>query len=102
MSKLRSIRGILLLAFPLLVTFAKLLRLGGVRAVAAESLLLKHQLLIGNRSRQRAPNLTTLDRFVLGLTVLFVSPSRIAKLGALVTVATLFKFHRALTDRKYR
>ena len=81
--------------------FAKLLRPGGVRAVAAESLLLKHQLLISNRSRQRAPNLTTLDRFVLGLTTLFVSPRRIAKLGALVKPATLLKFHKALVDRKY-
>jgi transposase InsO family protein len=95
-------RGLLILAAHLLVTFAKLLCRGGVRAVAAESLLLKHQLLISNRSRQRAPNLTTLDRFVLGLTALFVSPRRIAKLGALVKSATLFKFHRALTDRKYR
>jgi putative transposase len=102
MSTVRSMRDLLLLAVHLLVTFAKLLRPGGVRAVAAESLLLKYQLLIGNRSRQRAPNLTTLDRFVLGLTVLFVSPRRIAKLGALVKPATLFKFHRALTDRKYR
>ena len=75
---------------------------GGARAVAAESLLLKHQLLISNRSKQRAPNLTTLDRFVLGLTTLFVSPRRIAKLGALVKPATLLKFHKALVDRKYR
>ena len=95
-------RELLILAIHLLVTFAKLLRPGGVRAVAAESLLLKHQLLIRNRSRQRAPNLTTLDRFVLGLTTLFVSPRRVAKLGALVKPATLFKFHRALVDRKYR
>src|SRR5207253_498289 len=61
-----------------------------------------HQLLISNRSRQRAPNLTTLDRCVLGLTALFVSPRRIAKLGVLVKPATLFKFHKALVDRKYR
>jgi putative transposase len=39
---------------------------------------------------------------VLGLTTLFVNPRRIAKLGALVKPATLFKFHRALVDRKYR
>ena len=65
-------------------------------------LLLKHQLLISNRSRRRAPNLTTLDRFVLGLTTLFVSPRRIAKLGAFVKPATLLKFHKALVDRKYR
>ena len=95
-------RELLILAVHLLVTCAKLLRCGGARAVAAESLLLKHQLLISNRSRQRAPNLTTLDRFVLGLTTLFVNPRRIAKLGALVKPATLFKFHQALVDRKYR
>ena len=77
-------RELLILAIHLLVTFAKLLRPGGVRSVAAESLLLKHQLLICNRSRQRAPNLSSMDRIVLGLTTLFVSPRRIAKLGALV------------------
>jgi len=95
-------RELFILAIHLLVTFAKLLRPGGVRAVAAESLLLKHQVLISNRSRHRAPNLTTLDRVVLGLTTLFVSPRRIAKLGALIKPATLLKLHRALVDRKYR
>jgi transposase InsO family protein len=94
-------RDLFILAIHLLVTLVKLLRPGGVRAVAAESLLLKHQLLIGNRTRHRAPNLTTLDRVVLGLTTLFVSPRRVAKLGALVKPATLFKFHKALVDRKY-
>ena len=95
-------RELLLLAIHLLVTFAKLLRPGGARAVAAESLLLKHQLLIGNRSRQRAPNLTTLDRFLLGLITLFVSPHRIPKLSAIIKSTTLLKFHKALVDRKYR
>ena len=95
-------RELLILAVHLLVTFAKLVGPGGVRAVAAESLLLKHQLLISNRSRQRAPNLSSIDRFVLGLTTLFVGPRRIAKLGALIKPATLLKFHQALVDRKYR
>jgi len=84
-------RELLILAIHLLVTFAKLLRPAGVRAVAAESRLLKHQLLISSRSRQRAPNLSTLDRFVLGLTTLFVSPRRIAKLGALVRSNVFFQ-----------
>jgi hypothetical protein len=61
------VRDLLILVIHLLVTFAKLLRPGGVRALAAESLLLKHQLVISNRSRQRAPNLTTLDRLVQGI-----------------------------------
>jgi hypothetical protein len=76
-------RELVILAIHLFVTFATLLRPGGVRAVAAESLLLKHQLLISNRSTKRAPNLTTFDRFVLGLTMLSVSPRRIPKLAAL-------------------
>jgi putative transposase len=96
------VRDSLLLAIHLLVTLAKFLRPGGVRSVAAESLLLKHQLLISNRSRRRAPNLTTLDRFVLGLTTFFVSPHRIAKISAILKPATFFKFHKALVDRKYR
>jgi len=98
----RPMRQLFLLAIHLAVTLAKLVRPGGVRGVAAESLLLKHQLLISNRSRHRAPNLTTLDRVVLGLTTLFVSPRRIPKLGALVKPVTLFKFHKALVERKYR
>jgi len=95
------VRDLLILAIHLVVTFAKLLRPGGVRAVAAESLLLKHQLLISNRSRQRAPNLTSVDRVVLGLATLFVCPHRLPKLGALVKPATLLRFHKALVDRKY-
>ena len=95
-------RELLIPVIHLLVTLAKLLRPGGVRAVAAESLLLKHQLLISNRSRQRAPNLTAVDRAVLGLTTLSIRPGRLSKLGALVKPATLLKFHKALVDRKYR
>ncbi len=92
-------RDLLLMAIHLLVTLAKLLGPGGTRQVA---LLLKHQLLISNRSRQRAPNLTMLDRLVLGLTTLIVSPHRIPKLSAILKPATLFEFHKALVHRKYR
>jgi len=41
---------------------AKLCGLGGVRAVIAENLLLKQQLIVLRRARQRAPNLTLRDR----------------------------------------
>ena len=59
-------------------------------------------MLISNRSRQRSPNLTSVDRLVLGLTTLWISSGRIPKLGALVKPATLLKFHKALVERKYR
>jgi hypothetical protein len=44
-------REIFLFVIHLLTILAKFLRPGGVRAVAAEPLLLKHQLLISQRSR---------------------------------------------------
>ena len=61
-------RDLLILTIQLIVTVAKRLRPGGVRAVAAESLSLKHQLIVSNRVRLRSSNLTTLDRFLIGLT----------------------------------
>ncbi len=52
----RLLRDLLLLAIHVFVTVAKLLRPGRVRAVAAESLLLKLQIIIGNRSRRLRNN----------------------------------------------
>ena len=60
-------RVALVLFVHLIVTMAKLLRPSGTRGLLAEMLLLKHQLMVLNRPRQRAPNLTTWDRFLLGL-----------------------------------
>jgi putative transposase len=95
-------RDLVLLAIHLLVSLAKLLRPGGARTVIAESLLLKHQLLITARSRRRGPNLTSTDRFVIGLISLFVRPHRIPKLSTILKPATFFKFHKALVARKYQ
>ena len=56
--------GALLIHF--IATVLKMLRPGGARSVVAESTLLKHQLLILNRSRERAPNLRPMDRIIAG------------------------------------
>ena len=72
-------KDIIYLLFDLLTTLAKLLRAGGSRTVIAENLLLKQQLIIHSRSRQRAPNLTTQDRTLLGFLSLFMHPKRIAR-----------------------
>ncbi len=57
----------LVLLLHLVTTVAKLIGPGGAKALVAESLLLKHQLLIVNRTRQRAPNLISLERVLFGL-----------------------------------
>jgi hypothetical protein len=41
-----------------IVTLVRLAKPGGLRSVVAESVLVRHQLLILNRGRKRAPNLT--------------------------------------------
>jgi transposase InsO family protein len=95
-------KTVLLLAVHLVVTLVKLARPGGIRAVIAETLVLKHQMMVSNRWRRRAPNLSTLDRFLLGLASLFIVRSRLAKVAVVVSPATLLKFHEALKKAKYR
>jgi hypothetical protein len=46
----------------LLTTVVRLAGPGGARSIVAESLLIKHQLLILNRSRKRSPSLRLSDR----------------------------------------
>jgi putative transposase len=85
----------------LLVTLVRLASPGGVRAVVAESIAVKHQLLIMKRSRRRAPNLTSWDRLMLGFYTLLVSPKRLRKMALITKASTLLRFHQALVKRKY-
>ena len=63
-------RDLAVLFLHLLATVARLAGPGGMRSVVAESVLVKHQLLILNRSRKRSPNLRFADRMVAGLCAL--------------------------------
>jgi putative transposase len=97
-----GMRQWLILVAHLVVTIIKVAAPAGARSVVAESLILKHQLLILNRSRKRAPKLVVPDRVLLGLTALLVSPRRLLKVAVAIRPATLLRFHRALIRRKYR
>ena len=57
---------VVVLFIHLIAVLTQLFQPGGVRSLVAESLLLKHQLLIVNRSRQRSPNLSSRDRILAG------------------------------------
>ena len=95
-------RDVIYLLFNLLTTLAKLIRPGGSRTVIAENLLLKQQLIIHGRARERAPNLSTQDRTLLGFWSLFLNPRRIARSAIIIKPSTLLRFHNALKKRKYR
>jgi len=95
-------RNLLILVIHLITTVIRLTKPGGLRAVVAESVLAKHQLLILNRSRRRAPNLRILDRLIAGFCSLWIKPSRLRKVAIGFKTSTLLSFHRALVQRKYR
>ena len=84
------------------VTTARLCGPGGVRAVIAENLVLKQQLIVLRRARRRAPNLRLSDRLLCGFGSLFLSPGRIRRVAIALRPSTLLALHRALLRRKYR
>ena len=93
-------RDIFLILVHLLADLSRLLRPGAVKALMAENGLLRHQLLILRRSRQRCPNLRTRDRILFGLGSLFMRPRRLARAALVPRSSTLLRCHRALTDWK--
>ena len=98
----RQMRDLLLTLLHLAVVTAKLFSAGGVRAVMAENLLLKQQLIVLRRARKRAPNLTSSDRLLCGFWSIFLSAGRIRKAAIALRPSTLLAFHQALVRRKYR
>ena len=95
-------RDLVLLFVHVIVTLARFLGPGGIRSVVAESVLIKQQLLILNRSRQRSPNLGSSDRLVAGLCALLIRPARLIRSAVVLKPSTLLSLHRTLRNRKYR
>jgi putative transposase len=95
-------RNLVVLLIHFIATLARLLGPGGVRSIVAESLRLKHQLLIVNRSRQRAPNLRASDRILAGLMALLVSPTPLLRSAIVLKPSTLMGLHKAISKQKYR
>jgi hypothetical protein len=81
-------KNLLLMLAHLLATIAKLPGPGGAKAIVADSLLMKQQLLIINRSPGRAPNLTATDRMLLGFWSLFLSPHGIRRAAVILKPST--------------
>src|SRR3989454_1805740 len=95
-------RDLVILFIHLIVTLARLVGPGGARSVVAESVLVKHQLLILNRSRKRSSNLRFSDRMVAGVCALLIRPGRLIRSAIVLKPSTLLSLHPALTTRKYR
>src|SRR6476646_8927682 len=95
-------RDVVILFVHVIVNLLRLAGPGGLRSVVAESVLVKHQLRILNRGRQRAPNLRPADRIIAGLCTLFMRPARVLRSGIVLKPSTLLHLHSVLRKRKYR
>ena len=95
-------KNLLILFVHLLVTSVRLMKPGGARAIVAENLLLKQQLLVLGRTRQRAPRLSAIDRLLFGLWSLLLTTRRLIRAAIILKPSTLLRFHAALVKRKYR
>ncbi len=95
-------RDVAILFIHLIVTIARLFSPGGARTIVAESLLVKHQLVILNRSRVRSPHLRPSDRLIAGLCAIWIRPTRLLRSAIVLKPSTILNFHRTLVKRKYR
>ena len=99
-------RDFAILFVHLIVTLARLARPGGLRSVVAESVLVRHQLLILCRGRNRAPHLRATDRIIAGLCTCSCGRHASLLCGCLLLATTTFTspFQRCAphTDRTAR
>src|SRR6266566_415347 len=95
-------RDVVFLFIHLIVTVVRLARPGGLRSVVAESVLVRHQLHILNRSRKRAPNLRAAERIIAGLCTLFMNPARVLRSAIVLKPSTVLHLQQVLAKRKYR
>ena len=98
-ARVRTVASLIVLFMTAVV---RLLGPGGTKALIAENLALRHQLLVLNRKRRRAPSLRPLDRLLLGLSAIFIGARRIPKIAIVIRPSTILQFHRALVRSKYQ
>ncbi len=79
-----------------------MLLLGGAKALAAENMVLKQQLITVGRRCKQSPKLRTSDRFIYGFLTSLINSKRLNKITVIIKPSTLLSFHKALVKRKYR
>src|SRR5215467_332092 len=87
---------VVILLVHLMVTAVRFARPGGLRSIVAESVLLRHQLLILNRGRKRAPKLRAANRILAGLCTLFMRPARVLRSAIVMKPSTLLRLRKLL------
>ncbi len=100
-STIDGMMKLIALMFSSIVVCLRLLSPGGVRAIAAENIVLRQQLITLSRNQKRAPRLTFFEKITFGLFTSMISAKRLTRIAIILRPATLLKFHKALVKRKY-
>jgi len=74
----------------------------GTKALMAENIMLRKQLIQLSRKHKRSPKLSFLDRLFFAILAHFINPRRLVKSAIIIKPATIIKFHMALIKQKYR
>ncbi|AOW51143.1 TPA: DDE-type integrase/transposase/recombinase [Legionella pneumophila subsp. pneumophila] len=90
-----------ILIFYLLRSFAIMLSPGGTKKLVAENIILRKQLIITNRTRKKAPNLTKWERLLFAFLSGIVGIQRLFKTAVVIKPETLLKLHKNLVNKKY-
>ena len=93
-------REVVVLLVHLSARLADLLGTRGTRAVVAENLIFKQQLLVIQRSRRRAPNLRPSDRLLLGFLSRFLEPRRLVRAAVILNAGSLVASFCGAPDRE--
>lgn len=80
----------------------RLLKPSGVRAIAAENIALRKQLIVLTRHQKRSPKLTIFEKITFGILTAMINPKRLSRIAIVLKPTTLLKFHKALVQRKYQ
>ena len=88
--------------FSYIVLCLRLLSPGGMRAIAAENMVLRQRLITLSRNQKRAPKSTFFEKITFGLFVSMINSRHLTRIAIILKPVTLLKFHRALVSRKYR
>lgn len=84
-------KSLFILTFYFLRSLTILMRPSGAKKLAAENLMLRKQLIVSNRNRKKAPNLTMWERLYFAcLSAIVLKPS------------TLLKLHQYFVKKKYQ
>ena len=90
----------LLLFLHLIRLLALLCKPNGTKALIAENLLLRKQLITVSRKYKRSPNLSFWNRFIFALLSSLIRPARLIKSAIIIKPATFIKFHQAFVKQK--